>query len=124
MPDHHQLPGPGRHRRCDRAREIGDDRNRFPDDRDLQAFAGSAPVTRASGKSRTVTRRRTQNNRLAAIGYSWAFTAAARPSATRDHYLRRRQRVPAMSATDSVDCRRLFATSSRSGGTTDGGYDR
>jgi transposase len=72
--------------------EIGDDRNRFTDDRALQAFAGSAPVTRASGKSRTVTRRRTKNNRLAAIGYSWAFTAAARPSPTREHYLRRRDR--------------------------------
>ena len=35
--------------------EIGDDRSRFRDDRALQAFAGSAPVTRASGKSRTVT---------------------------------------------------------------------
>ena len=35
--------------------EIGDDRERFADDRALQAFAGSAPVTRASGKSRTVT---------------------------------------------------------------------
>ena len=46
--------------------EIGDDRTRFADDRALQAFAGSAPVTRASGKSRTVTRRRTKNNRLAA----------------------------------------------------------
>jgi transposase len=72
--------------------EIGDDRARFADDRALQAFAGSAPVTRASGKSRTVTRRRTKNNRLAAIGYSWAFTAAARASPTRDHYLRRRER--------------------------------
>jgi transposase len=28
--------------------EIGDDRERFTDDRALQAFAGSAPVTRAS----------------------------------------------------------------------------
>jgi hypothetical protein len=46
----------------------------------------------ASGKSRTVTRRRTKNNRLAAIGYSWAFTAAARPSPTRQHYRRRRER--------------------------------
>ncbi len=55
--------------------ETGDDRNRFGDDRALQAFAGSAPVTRASGKSRTVTRRRTKNNRLAAVGYSWAFSA-------------------------------------------------
>ncbi|MGH8776749.1 MAG: IS110 family transposase [Jiangellaceae bacterium] len=72
--------------------ETGDDRHRFTDDRALQAFAGSAPVTRASGKSRTVTRRRTKNNRLAAIGYSWAFTAAARPSPARDHYLRRRER--------------------------------
>lgn len=27
--------------------EIGDDRNRFSDDRALQAFAGSAPITRA-----------------------------------------------------------------------------
>jgi transposase len=72
--------------------EIGDDRNRFSDDRALQAFAGSAPVTRASGKSRTVTRRRTKNNRLAAIGYSWAFTAASRPSPAGGHYLHRRER--------------------------------
>ena len=50
--------------------EIGDDRTRFVDDRALQAYAGSAPVTRASGKSRTVVRRRTKNNRLAAIGHS------------------------------------------------------
>lgn len=72
--------------------ETGDDRTRFTDDRALQAFAGSAPVTRASGKARTVTRRRIKNNRLAAIGYSWAFTAASRPSPTREHYLRRRER--------------------------------
>jgi transposase len=70
--------------------EIGDDRDRFSDDRALQAFAGSAPVTRASGKSRTVTRRRTKNNRLAAIGYSWAFTATSPAIPARDHYLRRR----------------------------------
>lgn len=72
--------------------EIGDDPNRFTNDRALQAFAGSAPITRASGKSCTVTRRRIKNNRLAGIGYCWAFTAAARPSPTRDHYLRRRDR--------------------------------
>ena len=71
--------------------EIGDDPARFADDRALQAFAGSAPVTRASGKSRTVTRRRTKNNRLAGIGYSLgvhrrrpALTAArALPAAPR-----------------------------------------
>ena len=72
--------------------EIGDDRTRFADDRALQAFAGYAPVTRASGKSRTVTRRRTKNNRLAAVGHCWAFTAAGRPFLAREHYLRRRAR--------------------------------
>jgi transposase len=65
--------------------EIGDDRTRFGDDRALQAFAGSAPVTRTSGKSRTVTRRRTKNNRLAAIGYSWAFSARCCHSPTCPH---------------------------------------
>jgi transposase len=70
--------------------EMGDDRSRFADDRALKAFAGSAPVTKASGKSRSVVRRRTKNNRLAGIGYSWAFTASARPSPAREHYLRRR----------------------------------
>jgi transposase len=72
--------------------EIGDDRGRFAGARALQAFAGSAPITRASGKSCSVTRRRTKNNRLAAVGYSWAFTAASRPAPARDHYLRRRDR--------------------------------
>lgn len=31
--------------------EIGDDRNRFADARALKAYAGSAPITRASGRS-------------------------------------------------------------------------
>jgi len=70
--------------------EMGDDRSRFSDDRALKAFAGSAPVTKASGKSRSVVRRRAKNNRLASVGYSWAFTASARPSPGREHYLRRR----------------------------------
>src|SRR5262249_29754474 len=71
--------------------EVGDDRARFTEDRAIQAFAGSAPVTRASGKSRTVTRRRTKNNRRAGIGYCWAFSAAARPSPTHEHHLPRRE---------------------------------
>ena len=35
--------------------EIGDDRDRFADARSLKAYAGSAPVTRASGRSLSVT---------------------------------------------------------------------
>jgi transposase len=45
--------------------EIGDDRTRFTDARALKAYAGSAPVTRASGRSLSVTHRRIKNNRLA-----------------------------------------------------------
>ena len=55
--------------------EIGDDPDRFTDARGLKAFAGAAPITRASGKSLSVTRRRVKNDRLAATGYSWGFSA-------------------------------------------------
>jgi hypothetical protein len=70
--------------------EIGDDRSRFQDARGLKAYAGAAPVTRASGKSRSVTHRRVKNNRLAAAGYTWAFSALTASPGARDHYDRRR----------------------------------
>jgi transposase len=72
--------------------EIGDDRERFADARALKAFAGSAPVTRASGRSTTVTCRRVKNNRMAAVGFVWAFVAAGRDGSPREHYLARRAR--------------------------------
>lgn len=50
--------------------EIGDDQSRFADARGLKAYACAAPITRASGKSRSVTARRIKNQRLAAAGYS------------------------------------------------------
>jgi len=55
--------------------EIGDDHTRFADGRALKAFAGAAPVTRASGRSSFVHARRAKNNRLAAVGYVWALAA-------------------------------------------------
>jgi transposase len=70
--------------------EIGDDRSRFQDARGLKAYAGAAPVTRASGKSRSVTHRRIKNNRLAAAGYIWAFSAITASPGARGHYDRRR----------------------------------
>jgi len=70
--------------------EIGDDRSRFQDARGLKAYAGSAPITRASGKSRSVTHRRVKNNRLAAAGYIWAFAALTASPGARAHYDRRR----------------------------------
>ena len=70
--------------------EIGDDRSRFQDAKGLKAYAGAAPVTRASGKSRSVTHRRVKNNRLAAVGYLWAFSALTASPGARAHYDRRK----------------------------------
>lgn len=55
--------------------EIGDDRSRFINARVLRAFAGSAPVTRSSGKTTFVHARRAKNDRIAATGYVWALAA-------------------------------------------------
>jgi transposase len=71
--------------------EIGDDRSRFQDARGLKAYAGSAPITRASGKTRSVTHRKVKNNRLASAGYTWAFAALTASPGARAHYDRRKQ---------------------------------
>jgi transposase len=70
--------------------EIGDDRSRFQDAKGLKAYAGAAPITRASGKSRSVTHRKVKNNRLASAGYNWAFSALTASTGARRHYDRRR----------------------------------
>jgi transposase len=70
--------------------EIGDDRDRFADARALKAYAGAAPITRASGKSTVVHHRKVKNQRLAAAGYVWAF-ASLKAAGPRAHYDHRRQ---------------------------------
>lgn len=71
--------------------EIGDDRARFADARALKAYAGSAPITRASGRSISITHRRIKNDRLAATGWIWAFAAATHCQPAGEHYRRRRE---------------------------------
>jgi len=70
--------------------EIGDDRSRFQHAKGLKAYAGAAPITRASGKTKSVTHRKVKNNRLAAAGYNWAFSALTASPGARAHYDRRR----------------------------------
>ena len=70
--------------------EIGDDRSRFQDAKGLKAYAGAAPITRASGKTKSVTHRKIKNNRLAAAGYNWAFSALTASPGARTHYDRRK----------------------------------
>ena len=70
--------------------ETGDDRSRFTDASGLKAYAGAAPVTRASGKTLAVLHRRVKNQRLAADGYIWALAALAASPGARAHYDRRK----------------------------------
>jgi transposase len=69
--------------------EIGDDRTRFRDARGLKSYAGSAPITIASGKSLVVHQRKIKNQRLATAGYVWIFGALPSPQ-VKQHYDRRR----------------------------------
>ncbi|MGB9137076.1 MAG: IS110 family transposase [Pseudonocardiaceae bacterium] len=84
------LPGLGSLTGARVLAEIGDDRSRFTNARALKAYAGSAPVTRASGKSLTVIHRRVKNQRLAAVGYVWAFSALTASPGARTHYDKRK----------------------------------
>jgi len=70
--------------------EISADRARFADARALKAYAGSAPVTRASGRSISITHRHIKNNRLAGVGWMWAYSAASTYEPARRHYRQRR----------------------------------
>ncbi|MBV9030673.1 MAG: transposase [Pseudonocardiales bacterium] len=84
------MPGRGSLTGARMYAEIGDDRSRFTTARALKAYAGSAPVTRASGKSRTVSHRRVKNQRLASVGYLCAFAALTASPGARAHYDRRK----------------------------------
>lgn len=55
--------------------EIGEDRSRYPSDKVLLAEAGLAPVTRASGRSRSIRFRYAANTRLREAAQWWAFNS-------------------------------------------------
>jgi transposase len=71
--------------------EIGDDRTRFADARGLKAYAGSSPITRASGKKSAITRRWVKNDRLNHAGYLWAFASLKASTGANARYRRRRE---------------------------------
>jgi transposase len=70
--------------------ELGDDRSRFAATKAVKAYAGAAPVTRASGKSLQVSHRRVKNQRLATADYQWAFAAPTASPGAYAHHQRRR----------------------------------
>ncbi|MGV9671126.1 IS110 family transposase [Gordonia sp. NPDC003504] len=70
--------------------EIGDDPNRFTSPSGLRSFAGTAPVTIASGRSHYVKARKIRDKRLADACHWWAFAALSWSKPARDFYDGRR----------------------------------
>lgn len=85
-----ELPRPRRPARCTDPSLDRRCRARFADARALKAYAGSAPVTRASGKKTYVGRRFIKNDRLMATGFLWASAALQGSEGANQHYRRRR----------------------------------
>jgi transposase len=70
--------------------EFGDDPNRFDDAKSRKNYAGTSPITRASGKHRVVLARYARNRRLADACYLWAFAALSASPGARAFYDQRR----------------------------------
>ena len=70
--------------------EFGDDPNRYPETKSRKNYAGTSPITRASGKSRVVLTRYARNKRLADACYLWAFAALTASPGARTFYDQRR----------------------------------
>jgi transposase len=72
--------------------EFGDDPTRYADGRSRRCYAGSAPITKASGTKVVVLARVARNRRLADACYLWAFSAISRSDGARRYYDRQRAR--------------------------------
>jgi hypothetical protein len=66
--------------------EIGDRRERFPTPTALQSYAGTAPVTKASGRSRVVVARTACNRFLRQALLRWAFCSLTTSAWARAFY--------------------------------------
>lgn len=86
------VPGVGKVIGARLLAEIGDDPERFESASAIRSFAGTAPVTIASGRSRYVKARRVRNKRLADAAHWWAFAALTWSSGAREFYDGRRAR--------------------------------
>jgi len=66
--------------------EFGDDRTRYVDARARRNYAGTSPITRASGKHRVVLARYARNERLFNACYLWAFASLTASPGARSYY--------------------------------------
>jgi transposase len=72
--------------------EFGDDPDRYADDRARKNYAGSSPITVASGKRKVVRARYVRNRHLADACYLWAFCALTASPGARAYYDTLRER--------------------------------
>jgi transposase len=70
--------------------EFGDEPNRYATAKHRKNYAGTSPITRASGTKRTVLARHVRNKRLADAVYFWAFTSTNSSPGARAFYDYRR----------------------------------
>jgi len=70
--------------------EFGDDPNRYDSAKSRKNYAGTSPITKASGKSKVVLARYARNRRLADACYLWAFAAITASPGARTFYDSRR----------------------------------
>jgi transposase len=66
--------------------EFGDDPNRYADTKSRRNYAGTSPITRASGTKRTVIARHIRNRRLYDAIDQWAFCSITRSPGCRAFY--------------------------------------
>jgi transposase len=66
--------------------EFGDDPNRYATAKSRKNYAGTSPITRASGTRRVVLARYARNRRLADACYLWAFAALSASPGAREFY--------------------------------------
>jgi transposase len=97
--------------------EFGDDPTRYGNPKARKRYAGTAPITRASGKRQLVVARLARNRRLADACYQWAFSALQASPGARRYYDRCRtagkthpQALRALATGWSASCTAACAT--------------
>jgi transposase len=70
--------------------EFGDEPNRYANAKSRKNYAGTSPITRASGTKKTVLARHVRNRRLADAIYLWAFASLGASPGARAFYDARR----------------------------------
>jgi hypothetical protein len=70
--------------------EFGDEPNRYATAKSRKNYAGTSPITRASGTKRLVLARHVRNQRLADAIYLWAFASLTASPGARRYYDRRK----------------------------------